>query len=170
MNGAWRALGAIRAMLLLAAALACAHGAGAASPAQLEREVQRFAVACAKNEDYPELYDCRCLTEGYREAVKETGSTFRRRALVRDYKLLQQCPAAKSSIYAWFRQDCISNANRQPSQGGDFCSCSAEAFATAFRASPPASKGEIDNLKKASMRSCGAKEQLPLRHPQIELK
>jgi hypothetical protein len=169
MNGAWRVICAIRALLVVAAALACAHGAGAASSAKLEQEVQRFAVACAKNEDYPMLYDCRCLSEGYREAVKETGSTFRRRALVRDYKLLQQCPAAKSSIYAWFRQDCISNAGRQPNHG-DFCSCSAEAFATAFLASPPASKGEIDSLEKASMRSCGAKEQLPMRHPQIDLK
>ncbi len=166
MNGARRA---IRAMAFLALAQVCAPGAGAASPAQLEQEVQRFAVACAKNEDYPDLYDCRCLTEGYREAVKETGSTFRRRALVRDYKLLQQCPAAKSNIYAWFRQDCIANADRRPKHG-EFCSCSAEAFATAFRASPPTSKADIAKLKKESMRSCGAQETLPLRHPQIDLK
>jgi len=166
MSGAWRA---IRAMALLASALASVPGADAASPAKLEREVQRFAVACAKNEDYPDLYDCRCLTEGYREAVKETGSIYRRRALVRDYKLLQQCPAAKSNIYTWFRQDCIANADRRPNHG-DFCSCSAEAFATAFRASPPTSKGDIAKLKKESMRSCGAKDPLPMRHPQIDLK
>ena len=169
MNGAGCAINAIGAMALLASALAFSQGASAATPAKLEREVQRFAVACAKNEDYPDLYDCRCLTEGYREAVKATGSTSRRRALVREYKLLQQCPAAKSSIYAWFRQDCIANANSRPNHG-DFCSCSAEAFATTFRATPPASKREIETLKKASMQSCGAKDPLPLRHPQIELK
>ena len=169
MNRAWQAVAAIRAILFLASALVTAHDAGAASPAQMEREVQRFGVACAKNEDYPDLFDCRCLTEGYREAVKETGSIYRRRAIVRDYKLLQQCPAAKSNIYAWFRQDCIVNTDKRPNHG-DFCSCSAEAFATAFRASPPTSKGDIAKLKKESMRSCGAQEPLPLRHPQIDLK
>lgn len=165
MNGALRA---IRAMALLALALPWVHTGHAATSAKLEREVQRFAVACAKNDVYPELYDCRCLTEGYRQAVKETGSTFRRRAIVRDYKLLQQCPAAKSSIYAWSRQDCMTNAESQP-RHGEFCSCSAEAFATSFRASPPASKREIEKLKKDSMRTCGAVEPLPQRHPQIEL-
>lgn len=170
MNGAWREIPALRAMALLALALAFVHSADAATPAQLEREVQRFAVACAKNEDYPDLYDCRCLTEGYRDALKESGSTLRRRiAVVRDHKLLQQCPAAKSTIAAWFRQDCISNADRRPHHG-EFCSCGAEAFATAFRASPPTSKREIANLKQDAMQSCGAQEQLPLRHPQIDLK
>src|SRR5262249_45114579 len=133
MNGVLRA---VRAMLLLASALAWTGAGHAATPAELEREVQRFAVACAKNDAYPDLYDCRCLTDGYRQAVKETGSRFRRRALVREYKLLQQCPASKSSIHAWFRQECMANTPARAGHG-EFCNCGADAFTTAFLASPP---------------------------------
>ncbi|MBO9514236.1 MAG: hypothetical protein J7549_08970 [Variovorax sp.] len=166
MKGVLRAIGAT--VFSLASALPWGAAVHAATPAELEREVQRFAVACAKNDAYPDLYDCRCLTDGYRKAVQETGSRFRRRALVRDYKLLQQCPASKSSIAAWFRRECISNAPAGAGHG-EFCNCGAEVFSSAFRVSPPASKGAIETLERESMRSCGRDDKLPLKHPRIDI-
>ena len=163
------ALRAVRAMAVLASVLAAGHIAAAATKADLEREVQRFSVACAKNEMYPDLYDCRCLTEGYRKGVQAADSTRRRKAIVRDNKLLQQCPASQSSIAAWFKHDCSTSLTGRPDHA-DLCNCGAEKFSTAFRASPPESKREIEILKKDAMQACGLAEQKPARHPMIPLK
>ena len=141
------------AMVVLVLASAFAGPGIAATKADLEREVQRFSVACSKNEMYPDLYDCRCLTEGYRKGVQAADSTHQRKAIVRDLKLLESCPASKSSISAWFKSDCMT-ALRKLEGRGDRCQCGAENFATAFLKAPPTSRREIDLLKKTSLQAC----------------
>ena len=116
--------------------------------------MQRFSVACAKNDTYLDLYDCRCLTEGYRKGVQAADSTHRRKEIVRDLKLLESCPAPKSSISAWFKRDCASTFKKQAGYG-ERCQCGAERFSTAFLSDPPASRRELDVLKKTSQQACG---------------
>jgi hypothetical protein len=142
------------AVVVLVLASAFAGPGIAATKADLEREVQRFSVACAKNEIYPDLYDCRCLTEGYRKGVQAADSTHQRKEIVRDLKLLESCPASKASIFGWFKRDCASTFRRQADHG-EICECGAERFSTSFRSAPPASRREIDLLKKSSLQACG---------------
>ncbi len=142
------------AMAILALAATFAGPGSAATKEDLEREVQRFSVACAKNELYLDLYECQCLTEGYRKGVQAADSTHQRKAIVRDMKLLESCPAPKTSIFGWFKRDCVS-AFRKEADRSERCECGAERFSTAFRGAPPASRRDLDLLKKASLQACG---------------
>jgi hypothetical protein len=135
----------------------------AATKADLEREVQRFGVECAKSDFLPDLYDCRCLTDGYRQGVLAANSTHRRDAIVRESRLLETCPAPRTSIFAWLKRGCES-AFRTQGDHADFCNCSAERFTTVFRAQPPGSRREIESLKKNSMLACGLADRPPVKH------
>lgn len=142
------------AMVVLVLATAFAGPGIAATKADLEREVQRFSVACAKNELYLDLYDCKCLTEGYRKGVQAADSTRQRKAIVRDMKLLESCPAPKQSIFGWFKRDCVSSFQKQADRT-QRCECGADRFSTAFRGAPPASRRDLDLMKKSSLQACG---------------
>lgn len=143
-----------RAIMVLVLASAFGGQGSAATKEDMEREIQRFSVACAKNEIYPELYDCQCLTEGYRKGVQAADSTHQRKAIVRELKLLESCPAPKPKIFGWFKRDCLTSFRKQADRV-ERCDCGAERFTTAFHGSPPTSRREMDAMKKSSLQACG---------------
>ena len=123
------------------------------SPKAIEKSIAVYSRNCTTTGMYlGYLHDCECLTQGARKVLEAKG---RSQVSPEDQAQLgQTCPAAKNVTYDWVYQTCDGYMKSVRSDHGEFCACTAEHFAVAFRSHPNSNLRKVEALKAESMKAC----------------
>lgn len=128
------------------------------APDKLDKGAKAFYEHCAiKSPDVRGVHDCTCLTEGYRQKIAQSGKA--QLSFKDENQLMQTCPASQETIEASVYKACDATVKTGRSDHVALCTCTAQHFATEFRAHPDSTTGKVDWLRRKSMLACGVADQ-----------